>query len=136
VSMGRLATCPRGGGVSRLNWYSRNRSIQLSGASKRALWDVSCTSFDRIVLHLCPFSNHDSSSFLSFCRRVGKGGGVEGSDSAWINPKFTHPIAVATGGRIVFWRRGGRNVHRCTKVRPRGASLGRHRSMTQQVVVN
>ena len=60
-------------------------------------------------------------------------GKVEGSVSAWINPKFTHPVAVATG--VESSSGEGQNVHRCTKVRPRGASLGRHRSTTQQVVV-
>ena len=83
-------------GISRRCFDSRCGSNRLSVTSERALWDVSCTFFDRIVLHLCPFSNHEFSSFLSFCRRVGKGK-VVGSVSAWINPKFTHPVVVATG---------------------------------------
>ena len=101
------ATCdlPSWGGVSRLIGFlgisrrcfdSRCGNNRLSGTSKRTLLDVSCTFFDRIVLHLCPFSNYDFSSFLSFCRRVGRGK-LMGSVSAWINPKFTHTVAVATG---------------------------------------
>jgi len=105
-------------GIGRRCFDSRCGSNRLSGTSKRALWDVSCTIFDWIVLHLCPFSNHD---FSSFCRRVGKGK-VEGSVSAWINRKFTHPVVVATG--VESSSGEGHNVHRCTKVRPRGASLG------------
>jgi len=74
-----------------------------------------------------PFSTGSSSIFVHFPIMTsvlfaeGGEGKVEGSVSAWINPTFTHPVAVATG--VESSSGEGQNVHRCTKVRPEAPVL-------------